>query len=100
MINPPLSQDSGFGADDEYTAYTKPMFDKVSSSSIYRPSRGEAMMDGDEQYEKLSGGGGITAKFQPDKGFKGAEGGGDGDVGSGAARAAPVQFEKGGEVSK
>ena len=75
------------------------MFDKVSSSSIYRPSRGEAMMDGDDQYDKLTSGGGITSKFQPDKGFKGAGGGGD-SVRGGTSRNAPVQFEKGGEVSK
>ena len=29
-------QDSEFGANDEYTTYSKPMFDKVSSSSICR----------------------------------------------------------------
>jgi len=104
LYNQNAGLDSGFGADDEYSTYTKPMFDKISSSSIYRPSRGEGAMDGDEQYEKLAGNGGvgvITSKFQPDKGFKGAEGGGgDCVVGSGAARDAPVQFEKDGEVSK
>ena len=68
------------------------MFDRegVTSSSIYRPTRGEGAMDADEQYNKLKSG--ATSRFQPDKGFKGAEGG-SGAVGG--SRNAPVQFEKG-----
>lgn len=85
--------DSGFGAEDEYNTYSKPMFDRegVTSSSIYRPTRGEAAMDADEQYSKLKAG--ATSRFQPDKGFSGAEGGGSA-MASGP-RNAPVQFEKG-----
>lgn len=83
---------SGFGVDDEYNTYSKPMFDRdgVTSSSIYRPTRGEAAMDADAQYESLKKG--ATSKFQPDKGFSGAEGGGRSS--SGGPRTAPVQFEK------
>lgn len=83
---------SGFGADDEYNTYSKPMFDRegVTSSSIYRPTRGEAAMDADTQYETLKKG--VTSKFQPDRGFAGAESGG---TNSGGPRTAPVQFEKG-----
>ncbi|KAL7483288.1 hypothetical protein ACHAW6_008937 [Cyclotella cf. meneghiniana] len=83
--------DSGFGADDEYNAYNRPMFDRegVTSSSIYRPTRGEAAMDADEQYDQLKRG--ATSKFVPDRGFGGAEGGA---VQGGASRNAPVQFEK------
>ncbi len=92
LYNQSAGLDSGFGADDEYNAYTKPMFDRegVTSSSIYRPTRGEGAMDADEQYNKLKSG--ATSRFQPDKGFKGAEGG-SGAVGG--SRNAPVQFEKG-----
>ena len=81
--------DSGFGADDEYNTYTKPLFDRqgVASSSIYRPSRGETELNADEQYSNLVKG--ATSKFQPAKGFTGAAG----DV-SGTSRTAPVQFEK------
>jgi hypothetical protein len=65
------------------------MFDRegVTSSSIYRPTRGEG--DAEEQFERLKGG--VTGKFVPDRGFGGAEGGA---VSGGAARNAPVQFEK------
>ena len=89
-----IKQDSGFGAEDEYSTYSKPMFDRegVSSSSIYRPTRGEGAMDADEQYAKLKQG--ATSRFQPDKGFSGAEGGNSGATASGP-RNAPVQFEKG-----
>ncbi len=94
LYNQNAGLDSGFGAEDEYNTYSKPMFNRegVTSSSIYRPTRGEAAMDGDEQYAKLKAG--ATARFQPDKGFSGAEGGGAAGAGAGP-RNAPVQFEKG-----
>ena len=84
--------DSGFGADDEYNTYSKPLFDRqsgVTSASIYRPTRGETEFNADESYDKLVKG--ATTKFQPAKGFAGAEGGGDIQAGP---RSAPVQFEK------
>lgn len=94
LYNQNAGLDSGFGADDDYNTYTKPMFDRdgVSSSSIYRPTRGNAALDGDELHASLKGS--MTSKFQPDKGFSGAEGGA---VGGGGTRTAPVQFEKGGQ---
>ena len=89
LYNQSAGMDSGFGADDEYNAYSKPLFDRqgVTSSSIYRPTRGETEYNADEQYDKLMEG--ATSKFQPDKGFSGAQGGG-----SAGPRTAPVQFEK------
>jgi SNW domain-containing protein 1 len=84
--------DSGFGAEDEYNTYSKPLFEgQQAASSIYRPSRGETEHNADEQYDKLVDG--ATTKFQPDKGFAGAEGGGPAQ--SAGPRSAPVQFEKG-----
>jgi SNW domain-containing protein 1 len=83
--------DSGFGPEDEYNTYSKPLFGAAaSSSSIYRPTRGETEYNADEQYDKLVKG--STSKFVPDKGFAGAESGGDVRAGP---RNAPVQFEKG-----
>jgi len=80
---------SGFGADDDYNTYTKPLFNSgATSASIYRPSRGEAA-DADSQYQQLVEG--ATSKFRPDKGFAGAEGGSNVQAGP---RQAPVQFEK------
>lgn len=93
LYNQSAGMDSGFGADDEYNAYSKPLFARqaaASSASIYRPTRGDTAYNADEQYSKLQQG--ATSKFQPDKGFSGAEGG---VSGAGTTRTAPVQFEKG-----
>lgn len=92
LYNQSAGMDSGFGADDEYNTYSKPLFDRtggVSGSSIYRPTRGETEFNADEQFADLKKG--ATTKFQADKGFAGAEGGKD--IRSGP-RTAPVQFEK------
>jgi SNW domain-containing protein 1 len=92
LYNQTAGMDSGFGADDEYNTYSKPLFDRqsgVTSSSIYRPTRGETEYNADESYDKLVKG--ATSKFQPAKGFAGAEGGSDIQAGP---RTAPVQFEK------
>lgn len=92
LYNQSGGMDSGFGAEDEYNTYSKPLFDRtsgVNGSSIYRPTRGETEYNADEQYDKLREG--ATTNFQADKGFAGAEGGGDIRAGP---RTAPVQFEK------
>jgi len=92
LYNQSAGMDSGFGAGDEYNTYSKPLFDRqgVTSASIYRPTRGETEHNADESYDKLVKG--ATSKFQPAKGFAGAEGGADIQAGP---RTAPVQFEKG-----
>jgi hypothetical protein len=89
LFNQSAGMDAGFGAEDEYTAYTKPLFERGEvSGSIYRPKKSDsdAYGDVDSQLKQLS----DTSRFKPDKGFKGAE------AGSGAGpRDAPVQFERG-----
>lgn len=89
LYNQSSGMDSGFGADDEYNMYSKPLFDRgAAAASIYKPtSENIANMDADAQYSKLLKG--ATAKFQPDRGFAGAGGGS-----SGVSRTEPVQFEK------
>jgi len=91
LFNQSAGMDSGFGASDEYNTYSKPLFDRqgVTSASIYRPTRGETEHNADESYDKLVKG--STSKFQPAKGFSGAEGSTDNNAGP---RTAPVQFEK------
>ena len=91
LFNQSAGMDSGFGASDEYNTYSKPLFDRqgVTSASIYRPTRGETEHNADESYDKLVKG--STSKFQPAKGFSGAEGATDNNAGP---RTAPVQFEK------
>mmetsp|Transcript_24334 Transcript_24334/g.35675 ORF Transcript_24334/g.35675 Transcript_24334/m.35675 type:complete len:603 (+) Transcript_24334:63-1871(+) len=87
LFNQSAGMDSGFGQDDEYNTYSKPLFDRKEAESIYRPKRDDADVYGDvdTQMAKLS----DTSRFKPDKGFKGAEG-----SGQGGGRTAPVQFEK------
>jgi SNW domain-containing protein 1 len=87
LFNQSAGISSGFGNDDDYNAFNKPLFDRGEAGSIYRPKKGENDIygDADAQIAKLS----DTSRFKPDKGFKGAEGG----VGAGG-RDAPVQFER------
>jgi SNW domain-containing protein 1 len=87
LFNQSAGMDSGFAADDEYSTYSKPLFDKAESAGVYRPKKDDSDIYGDvdTQMSKLS----DTSRFKPDKGFKGADGGGNG-----APREAPVQFER------
>lgn len=47
LFNQSSGLDSGFGADDEYSAYSKPLFDRTEASTIYRPKRDDADVYGD-----------------------------------------------------
>lgn len=87
LFNQSAGMDSGFGAEDEYSTYSKPLFDRAEASTVYRPKKDDSDIYGDvdTQMSKLS----DTSRFKPDKGFKGADG-----SGSGAPREAPVQFER------
>jgi hypothetical protein len=88
LFNQSSGMDSGFGAEDDYTAYNRPLFNRGEGEGIYRPKGNDSDVYGtaEEQIAKLSS---STSKFRPDKGFKGADGG----AGNGP-RDAPVQFEK------
>mmetsp|Transcript_26366 Transcript_26366/g.38949 ORF Transcript_26366/g.38949 Transcript_26366/m.38949 type:complete len:572 (-) Transcript_26366:125-1840(-) len=91
LYNQSAGMDSGFGADDEYNTYSKPLFEgRQAASSIYRPTRGDTEYNADEKYEELEKG--ATSRFQPDKGFDGAE---SGNLNNAGPRSVPVQFEKG-----
>jgi len=84
LFNQEQGLGSGFGADDGYTAYDKPLFvDRSAAGGLHRP---KAAADDEE-----GGGEGAirTDKFKADRGFKGAE------VSAGP-RSAPVEFERGG----
>ena len=89
LFNQSSGMDAGFGAEDEYNTYSRPLFDRAEAGSIYRPRQGadDVYGDADQQMAKLS----DTSRFRADKGFKGAEGRSDA-----GPRDAPVQFEKGG----
>lgn len=87
LFNQSAGMDSGFAAEDEYSTYSKPLFDRAEASTVYRPKKDDSDMYGDvdTQMSKLL----DTSRFKPDKGFKGADSGGEG-----APRDAPVQFER------
>lgn len=96
LYNQSAGLDSGFGAEDEYNTYSKPLFDRDAiAKNIYKPTQaangGGLAMDAEEEYESLKQEG--TSKFQPDRGFAGAEGGAPVSSGGGS-RNAPVQFER------
>lgn len=93
LFNQTAGMDAGFGADDDYNTYSKPLFDRGdAASSVYRPKAdSDNYGNADAEFKKLS----DTSRFKPDKGFMGA----DGSSGAGP-RSAPVQFEKAGTVRK
>jgi len=79
--------DSGFGDEDSYNIYNKPLFQGSSATQIYRPKKGDDETYGSESdLNKLK----DTSKFKPDKGFTGAEKPKE-DRGE---RSGPVEFEK------
>lgn len=41
LFNQSAGLDSGFGAEDEYNTYSRPLFDRGEASSIYRPKRSD-----------------------------------------------------------
>jgi SNW domain-containing protein 1 len=98
LFNQAQGMDAGFTAEDDYGVYDKPLFKGGAQTYIYRAKKdgeGELLKDAEEVSEKdaegkmrkiLEKG---TARFQPDKGFKGTE-----DGASGQPRSQPVQFEK------
>jgi len=96
-----LSQ--GFGAEDDYNQYDKPLFKGSSATFIYRPkpNAGELLGDEDKADEKTASGGkvnrileksagGERAPRAPDRGFRGTETAGP----NASQRQKPVEFEK------
>ena len=47
LFNQSAGLDVGFGGDDEYNAYSKPLFDRGEASSVYRPKRDDSEVYGD-----------------------------------------------------
>lgn len=83
LFNQSQGLGSGFGAEDDYTVYSKPLVDR-GKASVYRPKGDEGGFgDADKQVEDLREG--HTKRFKADKQFRGTE-----QVGHG--RDGPVQF--------
>ena len=51
LFNQSAGMDSGFGAEDGYGVYSKPMFNRGEAQSVYRPKAddGDAWGDADQQ---------------------------------------------------
>ena len=91
LFNQSSGMDAGFGNEDEYNTYSKPLFDrdgnnKNGSTSIYRPKKNDDDIygDADKQLNDLTN----TSRFRADKGFKGTS------TATNENRDGPVQFEK------
>jgi SNW domain-containing protein 1 len=87
LFNQSQGMSSGFGEEDDYSVYTKPLLQGSSANAIYRPKKNDEESYGtEEDMKKLM----DTSKFKPDKGFSGTE---QKDKKQ-EARERPVEFEK------
>ncbi|GMF50782.1 unnamed protein product [Phytophthora fragariaefolia] len=84
LFNQSQGISSGFGQEDEYNVYSKPMVDR-GKASVYRPKGDDGAFDADKEFEDLKGG--HSKRFKADKQFRGTEA-----VARGAGRDGPVQF--------
>ena len=89
LFNQSAGMDAGFGNEDEYNTYSKPLFDRDGNkggTSIYRPKKNDDDIygDADKQLNDLTN----TSRFKADKGFKGTS------TVTNEKRDGPVQFEK------
>ncbi|KAJ3401674.1 hypothetical protein HDV05_000321 [Chytridiales sp. JEL 0842] len=91
LFNQSAGIGSGFGSDDTYNVYDKPLFAGSSSAAIYKPKKA----DHDEEISSIPGV--RTDRIEkivdgssraPHKGFQGAE------ASNAGPRDGPVQFEK------
>lgn len=87
LFNQTAGLDSGFGAEDSYNLYDKPLFaNREAANAIYRPFQGQ-QDDADETIENVTREGRFDVLGRAGaQGFKGSEGV--------EARDGPVQFEK------
>lgn len=85
LFNQSEGMESGFGDDEAYNIFDKPLFQGSSANQLYRPKKGgdEEVYGGDVQNVLK------TARFKPDKDFSGVDRSQPAQAHSG-----PVQFEK------
>lgn len=90
LFNQSQGMSSGFGAEDSYNAYDKDLFRGNVASHVYRPS---ASIDEETNVQAmLDAAAASSGKFQPDRGFRGAETTVEMRA---SGRSKPVQFESG-----
>lgn len=91
LFNQEQGMASGFGNEDSYNLYDKPLF-ATRDSNLFKPVRGQD----DELYGGAAGdrdGGVRTEKFKADRGFSGAAEGGQ----AGGKRGSGVEYESAGQ---
>ena len=95
LFNQTKGMDSGFGAEDEYNLYSKPLFNKSTGDQIYRPrkSAGDVYGTTEEHLDTIRNQG---ERFKPDRDFSGVAG----QRQKGTKRDGPVQFERRNDVGK
>ncbi|KAH6588962.1 hypothetical protein BASA50_010383 [Batrachochytrium salamandrivorans] len=92
LFNQSAGISSGFGAEDSYNTYDKPLFQGSSANAIYRPKRQETETVAGVHTEKIER---LLGDNAPHRGFQGA----DAERGAAAAvRDGPVAFEKEGDI--
>jgi len=89
LFNQTQGLEGGFGGDDDYNVYSKPLFGGSSANVMYRPKKG-AEETAAEDMDKLL----KTNKFRPDKEFQGVDRSQPQEP-----RNKPVEFEKEPEAS-
>jgi len=83
LFNQSEGMSSGFGAEDEYNLYSKPLFQGSSANLVYRPKK-------TQEYEEETIEGVLkTARFKPDRDFEGVD-----RSKSNGSRQGPVEFER------
>ena len=95
LFNRSEGMDSGFGRDDEYNLYSKPLFNKGAGDQIYRPrkSAGDVYGTTEEHLDTIRSQG---ERFKPDRDFAGVADARE----KGFKRDGPVQFERRNDVGK
>ena len=90
LFNQSQGLDSGFGDEEGYTIYNKPLFQASSANQLYRPKKDldTETYGGEEDFNKLL----DTSKFKPDKDFTGADR--EKSTSGQQSRNKPVEFEK------
>ena len=54
LFNQSSGMDQGFGADDDYNVYSKPLLDREDAAAIYRPRKADDGPSADDQYAALT----------------------------------------------
>lgn len=85
LFNQSMGIDQGFGEEDSYNIYSKPLFGGSTANVMYRPRKNEEDWGNEDDVNKLL----ATNKFKPDKDFSGVD-----RSKASEPRNKPVEFEK------